>query len=231
MKKNKFIKLFILSFIIMIVSLNQKIIEIYFSHKFSKWVEKDVTFHDFEISYPNIILIKNLKIKNTNPFYYETIFQSKKIFIDLNLKSFLFGDLRIINNLIIEEPKFYLEVIKKKTQSENNIDNNKQIIFEDNIGIARKLSQNLPDKIWPTKKKDINFIISKSKILDGIAYVKISSIKDESVIMLSNFEFAATGNQKGFQHYKDVLKIMLFDVFAREEDIKKKKILKKIYQF
>ena len=116
--------------------------------------------------------------------------------------------------------------------SKDQTENKTQIIFEDNIGVAKKYYQNLPDKIWPTKEKDINFIILKSKISDGIAYVKISSIKDESVNKLSNFEFAKIGNQKGYQHYKDVLKIMLFDVLERETDIKKKKIiLKKNYKF
>ena len=34
-----------------------------------------------------------------------------------------------------------------------------------------------------------------------------------------NFEFPKIGNQKGFQHYKDVLKIIFFDIFARENDV------------
>lgn len=229
--KKKFIILFLTSIIIIVTLSNQKIFKLYFLHKFSKWVEKEVLLEDFQFIYPNTILIKNLEIKNSNTFYYDLIFKSEKISINLDFKSFLVGDLRIITNLIIEKPKFYLEVTQKKLNSKDQTGNKTQIIFEDNIGIAKKISQDLPDKIWPTKEKDINFIILKSKISDGIAYVKISSIKDESVIKLSNFEFTKIGNQKGYQHYKDVLKIMLFDVFGRETDIKKKRILKKIYKF
>ena len=229
--KKKFIILFLTSIIIIVTLSNQKIFKLYFLHKFSKWVEKEVLLEDFQFIYPNTILIKNLEIKNSNTFYYDLIFKSEKISINLDFKSFLVGDLRIITNLIIEKPRFYLEVTQKKLNSKDQKGNKTQIIFEDNIGIAKKISQDLPDKIWPTKEKDINFIILKSKISDGIAYVKISSIKDESVIKLSNFEFTKIGNQKGYQHYKDVLKIMLFDVFGRETDIKKKRILKKIYKF
>tara|TARA_B100001057_G_C22715835_1_gene897674 strand:- start:49 stop:741 length:693 start_codon:yes stop_codon:yes gene_type:complete len=227
-------KLTILSFtfiIIIIVLFNQKIIELYFLNKFSKWVENDVIFEDFQIIYPNIISIKNLEIKNTNLNHYDSIFKAGKIIINLNIKSFLVGDLRIVNNLIIDEPKFYLEIIQKKLQSGDETEKNTQLIFEDNIGIAKKLSQNLPDKIWPMKEKDINFLILKSKISEGIAYVKISSFKRESEISMSNFEFITTGNQKGYQHYKDVLKIMFFDIFARETNNNKKIILKKIYKF
>ena len=229
--KKKFIILFLTSIIIIVTLSNQKIFKLYFLHKFSKWVEKEVLLEDFQFIYPNTILIKNLEIKNSNTFYYDLIFKSEKISINLDFKSFLVGDLRIITNLIIEKPRFYLEVTQKKLNSKDQTGNKTQIIFEDNIGIAKKISQDLPDKIWPTKEKDINFIILKSKISDGIAYVKISSIKDESGIKLSNFEFTKIGNQKGYQHYKDVLKIMLFDVFGRETDIKKKRILKKIYKF
>ena len=229
--KKKFIIFFFTSIIILVILLNQKIFKLYFLHKFSKWVEKEVLLEDFQFIYPNTILIKNLEIKNSDPFHYDLIFGTEKISINIDFKSFFVGDLRIINNLIIEEPRFYLEVTQKKLNSKDQTENKTQIIFEDNIGVAKKISQNLPDKIWPTKEKDINFIILKSKISDGIAYVKISSIKDESVIKLSNFEFTKIGNQKGYQHYKDVLKIMLFDVFGRETDIKKKRILKKIYKF
>ena len=231
MKKNIIIIFSILTLILMIIFLNKKIIEFYFSYKLSNWIEKDITFDKFYIDYPNIILIENLKIKNDNPVYYDLIFESKEITIKLDLKSFLFSDLVIIDSLIITKPKFYLEVVKKRLQSEKISNDNNEIIYEDNIGIAKKIYENLPDKVWPAKKKDINFLILNSKIYDGIAFIRISSIINESKILLSNFKFAKTGNQKGHQHYKDVLKIMLFDVFGREMDLKKKRILKKIYQF
>ena len=99
------------------------------------------------------------------------------------------------------------------------------------MGIAKKISESLPDKIWPPKKKDKNFLISKSFIKNGKALIKISSIKDVSTINLSNLEFSNIGNQKGLQHYKDVLRIIFFDIFAREKDFNKRKILKDAYKF
>ena len=81
------------------------------------------------------------------------------------------------------------------------------------------------------KKKDKNFLILKSFINNGTAFINISSIKDPSKISLSNFEFSNIGNQNGFQHYKDILKIIFFDIFGRETDFKKKKILKEVYKF
>ena len=81
------------------------------------------------------------------------------------------------------------------------------------------------------KKKDKNFHIFKSFIDNGTVFIKISSIKDASTINLSSFEFSNIGNQKGLQHYKDVLRIIFFDIFAREKDLNKKKILKDAYKF
>ena len=45
-------------------------------------------------------------------------------------------------------------------------------------------------------------------------------------MMFSNF-----GNEKGYQHYKDILKIILFDLYARTENVRIKETLKKIYNF
>ena len=147
------------------------------------------------------------------------------------MKSYLFDKLVIINHLKIENPNFYLELLVKKNVIKDIAENKKKIIFEDNIGIAKKINENLPDKIWPQKKKDKNFLIFKSSIDSGIAFIKISSIKNESRISLSNFEFPNIGNQKGFQHYKDVLRIIFFDIFAREKDLNKRKIFKEAYKF
>ena len=66
---------------------------------------------------------------------------------------------------------------------------------------------------------------------NGKVHIKISSIKDASIINLSSFEFLNIGNQKGLQHYKDVLRVIFFDVFARENDTNKRKILKDAYKF
>ena len=48
----------------------EKIIEKYLIYKFSNWVEKDVSFESFNFDYPNKIILKGLKIKNSNPIFY-----------------------------------------------------------------------------------------------------------------------------------------------------------------
>ena len=219
------------SIIILIIIFFNQIIEKYIIYKLSKWVEKDVVFEEFKFEYPNLIKIKGLEIINSNPVYYNNIFEANIITINIDLKSYLFDKLVIINHLKIENPNFYLELLVMKNVIKDIAENKKKIIFEDNIGIAKKINENLPDKIWPQKKRDKNFLIFKSSIDNGTAFIKISSIKDESRISLSGFEFPNIGNQKGFQHYKDVLRIIFFDIFAREKDLNKRKILKEAYKF
>lgn len=218
----------ILSIIFFIIIFNNKLVEKYVVYKLSKWVEKDIIYKEFNFDYPDLIEIKGLEIINPDSVYYNNIFEANIVSIKLNLNSYLFDKLVIVNELKIDKPSFYLElIVKKKTISETN----EKTIFEDNIGIAKKISEGLPDKVWPQKKRDKNFLISKSFIENGKALIKISSIKDTSTINLSSFEFSNIGNQRGLQHYKDVLRIIFFDIFARENDFNKRKILKDAYKF
>ena len=227
----KFFTAFIVSITILLFIFHEKIVEKFIIYKLSNWVEKEVSFDDFKYEYPNLIKISGLKVINSNPIYNDNIFESELISIDLDLKTYLFEKLVIIKSLKIENPVFFLELNTKKSEAIDNDQNLKKNIFEDNIGLAKKINENLPDKIWPSKKRDINFLILKSSIENGIAYIKISTVEDASKIYLSTFKFFKIGNQKGFQHYKDVLKIMLFDIFARETDQIKKEILKEAYKF
>ena len=227
----KFFTAFIVSIIILLFIFHEKIVEKFIIYKLSNWVEKEVSFDNFKYEYPNLIKISGLEVINSNPIYNDNIFESELISIDLDLKTYLFEKLVIIKSLKIENPVFFLELNTKKSEAIDNDKNIKKNVFEDNIGVAKKINENLPDKIWPSKKRDINFLILKSSIENGIAYIKISTVEDTSKINLSTFKFLEIGNQKGFQHYKDVLKIMLFDIFARETDQIKKEILKEAYKF
>jgi hypothetical protein len=225
-------KIFII-FILIIVNIfffNKKIVEIYFLYKFSNWVEKKIIFDNFNIEYPNLVSINGLKIVNLDPFFYKNVFEAEKVDIKFDLKSLLFSELIIINYLKIENPKFFLELIEKKINTTSSTQDTK-IIYEDNIGLAKKINENLPDKIWPAKKKDVNFLILRSYIPNGIAYIKISSITKPFEISLSDFKFIDVGNHKKNQHYKEVLKIIFFDMYASTKDYNLKKLLKKIYAF
>ena len=213
-----------------IIFFNKKLIEIYFSYKLSNWVEKRIIFDDFNIKYPNLISINQLKIVNLNSFYYENVFEAEKVAIKFDLRSLLFDELIIITHLRIEKPKFFLELIEKKFSSEE-LTKEKKIIYEDNIGLAKKINENLPDKIWPIKKKDINFLILRSHISDGKTYIKVSSIIEPFENLLSDFRFTNVGNHKEHQHYKEVLKLMFFDMYASVKDYDLKKLLKKVYNF
>ena len=193
-------------------------------------MEKRIIFDDFNIKYPNLISINQLKIVNLDSFYYENVFEAEKVAIKFDLRSLLFNELIIITHLRIEKPKFFLELIEKKFSSEE-LTKEKKIIYEDNIGLAKKINENLPDKIWPIKKKDINFLILRSYISDGKTYIKVSSIIKSFEILLSDFSFINVGNHKEHQHYKEILKLMFFDMYASVKDYDLKKLLKKIYNF
>ena len=222
---SKAIKIFILLIVVALV-FNKQLITYYYSYKFSKWIERQFVVDKFYIDYPNSIVVSGIKIKNSNPFYYEYILESEKIALNFDLKSLLFSNLIIINNLIVENPKFFLEIVENLSKNEDS-----ETIYDDNIGLAKKITENTPDKIWPVKKKDINFLILKTKISGAKAFIKISSITKPTKIKLSDMYFNNIGNEKNYQHYKEVLRLILFDTIASTSDFELKKLLKKIYNY
>ena len=225
---SKAIKIFILLIVVALV-FNKQLITYYYSYKFSKWIERQFVVDKFYIDYPNSIVVSGIKIKNSNPFYYEYILESEKIALNFDLKSLLFSNLIIINNLIVENPKFFLEIAEINKNLSKNEDSS--ITYDDNIGLAKKITENTPDKIWPDKKKDINFLISKAKIIGAKTFIKTSSLPIPTEIDLSDMYFNKIGNEKNYQHYKDVLNLILFDIIARTSDLELQKLLKKIYNF
>ena len=224
---SKTIKIFILLIVVVLV-FNKQLITYYYSYKFSKWIERQFIFDKFNIDYPNTIAVSGIKVINPNPIYYDYILESDKITISFDLKSLLFSNLIIINNLTIESPKFFLEIIENPPKSN---DSDSKITYNDNIGVADKITQNLPDKIWPEKKKDINFLILKAKIIKAKAFIKTSSLPTTAEINLSNMYFNKIGNKKGYQHYKKVLNIIFFIMIGKISDFELQKFLKKIYDY
>ena len=224
----KLIVIFIL-LIFTIIVFNKQLISKYYSYKFSKWIERKVIFDKFEIQYPNSVSVTGIKILNSNSTYYKNVFEAQKIDINFNLKSLLFDELIVIDDLRIERPKIFLEIIEKNPKLDKSIENS-EITYEDNIGIAKKIYENLPDKIWPEKKKDINFVILKSNISEGRAFIKVSSIENSFEIFMSDMQFLKFGNKKEYQHYKNILKIIFFDIIASAKDFRLKRLLKEIYK-
>ena len=216
---SKTIKIFILLIVVVLV-FNKQIISYALIYGFSKWTRHEITLDKLQINYiQSLITINGLRIKSPNEFYYDNIFESEKITLGYNPQSLL-TNLITYNNLIIENPKFFVELIEESPK-----------VYDDNISVAKKYIKNTPDKIWPDKdkKKDINFLILNTEIKGAKVSIKTSHLSTPTKIDLSDMYFNKIGNEKGYQHYKDVFKLIFFDMYARISDPKLKKLLKKTY--
>ena len=209
-----------------LIFFNKKIVSYYYINKFSNWVERPVKIKKLEFNYSGYVKIEDIEISNNNKNYFKNIFKAKKIEINFDINS-IFSNLIIINRLNIYDPEFFLDINVKKDYQ--NTDNKK--IYEDNIGLAKKINEKIPDKIWPKKNKDINFLIKKSNLYGSLGYIKVPQISKPSKIKLSEMKFTSFGNDKNYRHYKDILNSILFDLYARTEEIELKKLLKEIYKF
>ena len=220
------ITLIVLIIIIILISFNKKIVSYYYINKFSNWVERPVEIKKLKFNYSGYVKIEDIEISNNNKNYFKNIFKAEKIEINFDMNS-IFSDLIIIESLNLYDPEFFLDInIKKNLQ---NTDNKK--IYEDNIGLAKKINENLPDKIWPKKNKDVNFLIKKSNLYGSLGYIKVPQISNPSKIKLSQMKFFSFGNDKNYRHYKDILNSILFDLYARTDEIELKQLLKEIYKF
>ncbi len=222
---SKLIKILFILLILLII-FNKKIISYYYLNKLSKWVERPVLIEQISFNYSGYIDIKNLEILNSKNFHFKNIFEADEISLKIDPKS-LFSNLIVVEDLVITNPNFFLYI---KLVKENNNAQEKSK-YDDNIGLAKKLNEDLPDKIWPKKDRDINFIILKSKLLRPKTNIKVSNISKPTTTHLSTMNFNNYGNEKDYRHYKDVLKFILFDLYASTTDKKIKKILKEIYSF
>ena len=216
----------ILFFVSTLIFFNKKIVSFYYINKFSNWVERPVKINDLYFDYSGYIKVEGIEILNNKENYYKNIFQAKKIEIFFDMKS-IFSDLIIIKRLNMQEPEFFLDINIKKNYK--NIDNKK--FYEDNIGLAKKINENTPDKIWPKKNKDVNFLIKKSNLYGSVGYIKVPQIFSPTEIKLSQMKFSSFGNDKNYRHYKDILNSILFDLYARTDEIELKQLLKEIYKF
>ena len=220
------ITLIVLIIISILIFFNKKIISYYYINKFSNWVERPVEIKKLKFNYSGYVKIEDIEISNNNKNYFKNIFKAEKIEINFDMNS-IFSDLIIIESLNLYDPEFFLDInIKKNLQ---NTDNKK--IYEDNIGLAKKINENIPDKIWPKKNKDVNFLIKNSNLYGSLGYIKVPQISSPSKIKLSQMKFFSFGNDKNYRHYKDILNSILFDLYARTDEIELKQLLKEIYKF
>ena len=221
---SKLIKgLFILLLVIFLF--NKNILSFLFVKKFESWVERQVKIEKIYFDYSGLVIVEKLKVLNSNQNYYDNLLKAEKIVFNIDLKS-IFSNLIIVKSLNIKNPEFFLDINYNKSLKENQ-----KNVINDNIGLAKKLNEKLPDKIWPKKKKDVNFIIQESSLSSPKANIKISSISKPITFSLSDMKFTEFGNDEDYRHYKDILKSILFDLYARVSDRRYKKILKQIYNF
>lgn len=229
---NKKIIVIIISILIVIfifIKFNKNIISNYILTKLSKWTELSVTSGSVDIDYfKGKINLYGLEILNKSNFNDKNIFEAKKLTIEIEFSS-LFSDLVKINQFILNEPKFFFEIkdmSKKKEKKETTIDN---------IGLVEKIIQQPPPKIYPPKKKDKNFIILNSSIKNSKAFIRHPNSSEILTVNLSDMSFQNTGNAdskqvKQSQHYKDVLKIIMGDIYFRIPDMRLRNFLKEKYK-
>jgi hypothetical protein len=226
---NKKIIVTIISILIVIfifIKFNKDVISGYILSKLSKWIELSVTSKSVEIDYSKgKINFNGLEILNKPDFYDKNIFEAKKLTIEIEFSS-LFSDLVKINKFILNEPNFFFEIKDMAEKRETPIDN---------IGLVEKIIKQPPPKIYPPKKKDKNFIILSSSIKNSKAFIRYPNSSEILIINLSDMSFQNTGNADSKQikhshHYKDVLRIIMGDIYFRIPDIKLRKFLKEKYK-
>ncbi len=211
-------KIIIISIIIVIIFFHKFIIFKLSIFAMEKWINKDIYVKKFDILYnQNKIIIENIKIFEKNDKL-KLLFFTKKIEIEFRPKS-LFSKLIIIQNIEIEAPIMNLYFEMSNEQSE---------IMSDNIGILENLKDKDNPKIYPKKIIDINFLILSAKLEKFKVNIFRSDNQKKININLSDIFFAPFGNEKGYQHYKDIFKIILVDITMRIPDkMFKEKIIKK----
>ena len=229
-KKILIISLFILLIIFIFIKFNKDILSEYILTKLSKWTDRTVTAKTVEINYTKgVINFYDLEILNKPNFYDKNIFEAKKLTVEIELSS-IFSDLVTVNNFFLYEPIFFFE-IKDITE----ILENTKVTTKDNIGLVEKIIEKTPSKIYPPKKKDKNFLILNLSIKNSKAFIKHPNSSKTLNVNLSNMSFQNIGNAdfkqiKKSQHYKDVLRIILGDIYFRIPDMKLRKFLKEKYK-
>lgn len=212
------LKKILLIFILIVLLFNKFILSKVILISFENWLDKNAIVEDIDISY----LKGSIKFKNFNIFdNKETkdllLFNAGEIYIQFDLSS-LFSTLIVIEDLNISNAKLYINFETSK---------NKELI-NDNLSILDNINIKNP-KIYPKKIIDINFLIKKCEIMRAKVGI-IENNKKEIEITLSSMNFTLFGNEKNFQHYKDVIKIILTDIYMRIPDQDLRNLIKNTYK-
>lgn len=212
------LKKILLIFLFIALLINKIILSQVILISFKNWLNKDITVKSIDISYQKgSVRLKSVNIFEKNKPQKLLLFYADEIYFNFDLSS-LFSTLIIINDLNLSNSKLYLNF---KTSQ------NKQII-NDNLSILDNIKNKKP-KTYKKKIVDINFLIRKSKITNTKVGI-IENNKKEIEVTLSNMNFSSFGNEKNFKHYKDIIKIILTDIYMRIPDQKLRNLIKESYK-
>jgi len=218
----------ILIFLIFTFIFDKKIINFVLEKNLSNIINFNTNFKINKINYfSQQIEITDLKIKNKKNYFNENVFEATKVLIEYDLTS-IFSDLIVIKSILLIEPKFYFEILENKTEG------NQKENLKDNVDLIKTINQE-NSKEYPKKKKDRNFIIKIVKINNSSAYVKAPQNKTNININLSNMKFQNVGNANKIekhksQHFKDIFKIILMDIYFKIPDQRLRELVKKNYK-
>ena len=128
----------------------------------SKLTDRNISIETIDIDYlKKKIILNSVEVESTKKIYYKNIFEAEKIEIEYDFKS-LFTDLVIINHLIFYNSKIFLDIdIKDK------------VISDDNFEEVKKQEEGYKSKIYPPKKKDINFLILKFQTYNTQGFIRL----------------------------------------------------------
>ncbi|MDB4154081.1 hypothetical protein N9682_03010 [Candidatus Pelagibacter sp.] len=229
MNKKLIIFFLSISFFTLLLVGHKKVLTYIFIKNFSKWTERDTNFNISKINFSkSSIIIDKISIKNKGKFFNKNIFEAESIYIEFDFKS-IFSDYIVIKQLIIHKPNFYFEI----KDNDQKGDKHKKIV--DNLNLSEKLSKDYSPKIYTKKSKDKNFIIFSILMKNSKAHIYYFKNKDNLTLDLYNMTFSKVGNLDNkqnikFQHYKDVLKLILKNTFIRIQDKELKNLIKNIYK-
>jgi len=214
------VKKYIFFIFFIFVAFNKTILSKIIVFSLSKWVERDFLVKEVNINYSAKEIVLNfVEIRNEDKFFYNNIFEIDKIQLKYDLSTF-FTDLVKIDYLFFENIKFFLE-----------FDAMDEKIVDDNIGLAIKNNKNYKPKIYPKKRKDKNFLVKKTELINSKVFIKSLDNDKEIKVNLSNMSFFKISNKSEFNHYKNIFKIILNDIFFKVPDQKMKNLIKKTYKF
>ena len=214
-------KIVFISTVAFILLANKIILSKLILFSLEKWINKDIIINDFNIIY------KKRKVSLNNIIIKDKDDSSKKIFqvekIDIILKpSSLLSTLIIIEKVEIQKPILNLDF---------TISSDNKNLIKDNLGISKKFNKKESPKIYPKKLIDINFLVLDLSFENFKIDIKRSDTNNTSSIILSDMKLREFGNELGYQHYKDIFKIILIDLVMRIPDQELRKIIKKHYNF